>query len=308
MLVHSRSDFRYKNKQKKTFEAQNASMPSQTLSTWMLLWQRPFTTILNIMLIGILFCLPLGMSVAAKNVIALSHNWDNSPKITLYLGFSTTDEQANDFLKQIQQRQDVAKATYISPLQGLTAFVKQVGLGAVIDKLPSNPLPGVIQVLPAASLTTAEDIMQLASTLKAMPQVDSLEFDSNAIKRQYAAINNWQQGVFIVNILVAVALLLALVNVIQVVSFQHGAITKKPFNFLIALIASGVIQGLAGAILGGIIVEVILGAMSSSLLADTTVSLNGLDTLMWAQLLIESLVIGALGGWLACRLMLACPK
>ncbi len=154
--------------------------------------KEPLKTFLAILLLSILFAMSTALWVLNKNIQVISHSSAYGPKIVLYLTSGTTEQQSQELRDQIQQRPDVAEAVYISPLQGLKELVQQLGFSELFAKLPVNPLPTVIAVLPAASLSSASEVESLAGVLKALPQIASLQLNMDLVKRQYAYLSVWK--------------------------------------------------------------------------------------------------------------------
>jgi cell division transport system permease protein len=271
----------------------------------------PFNTIMTCVIIGIALALPLALFIMLKNVEVLSHNFQQSNQLTLYLKPEVVENQANDLLKIIKKNPDINQATLVSPDQGLKELQEQAGITNVLTDLNSNPLPWAIVILPATSLKTPAALTQLANTLKQNPEVDAVQLDVLWAQRLFALISLAHRFVYALAIFLSLGVLLIVnncvrsatehnkkeIDVIKLIGGTHAFI-RRPFLY------AGMIYGLLGGIIAWQLVDLLLMWLQtpSTQLAELYHSqfkladINVRDTL---SLLAGSLLLGLIGAWVA---------
>src|SRR5688572_27875124 len=132
--------------------------------------REPLSTFLTAAVIGITLALPAGLHVLVQNISAISYSWEGTLQASLFLEESVTPDRGRALVKELQQRQDVSKANYISREQSMVEFRELSGFGEALDLLQDlNPLPAVIVVTPKRDLP--QDRMQaLMKALAALPE------------------------------------------------------------------------------------------------------------------------------------------
>lgn len=205
----------------------------------------PLQSFLGIILLSILLALPTSLWVIYKNIEIANYSWENSPKINLFLKWGSTEEQAKNLLVQINKRSDVAKAVYISPLQGLKEFIQQTGLTKVFENLQFNPLPQAIVVLPTLSINSQQKLDDLVIELKKLPQVASVLFNGTALVKLFGYLNFWKKLVCGFTLFWILPCLLAGLFVFQSQNFINLDLDKsKKIGFLFYGILIGILSSL----------------------------------------------------------------
>lgn len=270
-----------------------------------------FTSLLTIAVIGIALSLPAGLFTLLQNVKVIGDHWDPHPQISLFLSMDSTAVEIDELVQQLRSRSDVANVHYISSEEGLDAFEKQSGFGDVLQSLPENPLPPVLEVQPSIGVQGAADIERLLDDLKRLSQVDIAQLDMGWVQRLYSMIDLAQRAVLALGILLAMAVLLVVGNTIRLAT-QHykeeikvtklvgatDAFVRRPFLY------TGFYYGCFGGFLAWIIVDMVLVALNGPVrsLVSYYNSLFSLQFLgvsaIFAMLLIGGL-LGLGGSWLA---------
>lgn len=262
----------------------------------------PVNSVLAIILLALLLVLPASSWLFYKNIATAAHSWERSPKILLYLSFGSNEVQTQTLIAQIMQRPDVAKAIYISPLEGVKQLAQDLGFGEVLAKLSFNPLPSVIQVLPAASLTSADQVAKLADALRELPLVNSVQVNMNLVNKQYAYLDFWQKLFIFIIALSMIAVLLAMMQAVQVFQYlQKNSVIKNSIYF------DGMILGLLAAVIAVLLTLVLFTWLSSVLqpmFGDQFVSVSGWMVIGWMMI---GIALGFAGAWLA-RLTVLRPE
>lgn len=269
------------------------------------LYRAPVASLLTASVIGITLALPAGLHVLLKSVDALSYDWHDSVEASLFLERDTAPEVGRDLAQQLAERPDIKSTGYISREQALAEFKRRSGFGKAIKALDHNPLPAVITVQPAPSLTTAE-IDALIQKLEAKPVVDKARLDQAWLKRLYAIVEVAKRVMVLIAVLLGLAVIFIVGNTIRLdienrreqieVMKLLGAsdgFVRRPFLY------SGFWYGLAGGVLAWLILTICLLVLSGPV--QRLAGLYGNDIgLLWVggstSLLV---VIAGIGlGWL----------
>lgn len=145
------------------------------------LLRTPGATAMTVAVIGIALLLPTGLLVAMDNLRALSSSLGDVSQISLYLEDDVSESDAEALSAQLQDRDDIELARYVSPEEGAADFVQYSGLGDILGALEENPLPGVIVLSPAMLDSSAASALQTA--LAAQPGVESVQIDLEWVER-----------------------------------------------------------------------------------------------------------------------------
>jgi len=208
-------------------------------------WRQPLLAILTFVTVIILFAITAGFLMVQKSLPSISQQWDAGERVVLFLKTNITDKQAQDFLQQLQQRPDIAKAVYISPEQGLRQLTERSNFNGVATKLPNNPLPGVIELLPALSTLSFDEASQLIEELKTSSMVESSQYNLDKIKSQYDKIALGQQLINDGVILLMLIVIALLVN--YLLHSWHGSMPS--------LFYSGIFYSVLGGLLAWLLID-----------------------------------------------------
>jgi cell division transport system permease protein len=272
----------------------------------------PLASFMTIAVIGITLALPAAMMVAIDNVVQLSSGWEGPGRISLFLKRTVNEAVAQKLADQIRRRKEVAKVELISREQAFAEFKKQSGFGEVLETLERNPLPTVLVVHPASETANRpQSLEELERDLRKFDDVDLVQLDLDWVRRLHAWLGVIERSVVIVGGLLAIAVLLIVGNTIRLavlsrrdeieVSKLVGAtdsFIRRPFLY------SGLVQGLAGALLAWVLVEVSLLLLSDPVsevasLYGSGFVLSGLDLSHSASLLATGTALGWLGARIA---------
>lgn len=145
------------------------------------LLQTPVATAMTVAVIGIALVLPVGLLLALDNLRGLSGNLGGVSQVSVYLEDSVSAAQAATLVQQLEQREDVQQAHYVSPEEGAEEFIAYSGLGDILAALSDNPLPGVIVLTP--QLLDADGAQTLLSDLQGLTGVQSVQLDLGWVER-----------------------------------------------------------------------------------------------------------------------------
>jgi cell division transport system permease protein len=287
----------------------SARHAQSVLATLGRLWRRPIATLLSVVAIGIALALPSGMSVLVHNVRSLSGAFSDVAHMSVFLKQGVTDGAAHKLAADITRHSGVKTVTYISPDEALGEFRKHSGLGAALDALDRNPLPGVLVVTPLA--TDGAALAPLAKAVKQHGAVASVRLDTAWLKRLAGIIDIARRAALIVGVLLACGVIIIIGNTIRLdienrrreieVSKLIGAtdrFIRRPFLY------SGLWYGLGGGIVAFILVSVALTMLVGPVrhlagLYGSSFSLDGPGASGFLLLVCAGAALGWLGAWLA---------
>lgn len=279
--------------------------------------QTPLATVMTLAVIAITLALPAILFVFLQNAQQLTISWDKSAKISLYLKQDVAIQTAQAIMHQLQQRKDIAAVHYISKEQGLVEFQKQSGLGEVLTQMSTNPLPDVIEIIPAIAAQTPEKGTQLLTALKAFPEVDIAQLDMDWVKRLHGLIALGKKIIYAIALLLALAVLLIVGNTMRLIAQNHhenikvmqliggtNAFIRRPFLY------SGISYGVVGALFAWLLVQSLLAWLAQPVqklaaLYQTQFALQGFDMISLLMLLLAGSILGGLGAWLSVNRYLA---
>jgi cell division transport system permease protein len=216
----------------------------------------PFNTVMTCVVIGIALALPLALFVLLKNVEVLSHNFQQSNQLTVYLKPEVNESQATDLLKIVKKNPSINQATLISPEQGLKELQELAGLSNALSDLSGNPLPWAIVVLPANNLQTPAALTSLGNNLKQNPEVEAVQLDVLWAQRLFAFVTLAHRFVYALSLFLCLGVLLIVnhcirsatqnnkkeIDVIKLIGGTNSFI-RRPFLY------TGMIYGLLGGII-----------------------------------------------------------
>lgn len=278
----------------------------------------PGSSLMTWLVLAIALSLPMTLYVSLENVKQLSRNWDQTSQISVYLKKGVLDRFADDMTQDIASWPEVSSAVYIPPDQALKEFSASTGLSDVIFGLGDNPLPGVISVIPKLSNQDETTLEQLQLKLEQQRHVDSVQLDLMWVKRLYQFMELGQRLVWALAALLGLAVLLIIGNTIRlsiesrrdeirVVKLVGGtdAFVRRPFLY------TGLWFGLGGGIIAWILLSMGLFWLSGPVeqlisLYGSDFTLKGLGFVDSLLLILDGVVLGWLGAWLAVSRHLSC--
>ncbi len=287
---------------------------------WIELLRSPILNTITIIVISIAIALPLGFFIVLKNLGQVDSTWNSAPTISLYLKTSTTPTQVDATLQLLRANAQIAQAHYISPTQGLKAFQKNVSFSNVLSLFQSNPIPGVITVLPAPHYRSPSTIQTLFMSLKILPVVDTAQLDMNWVARLFDIIAIGKRLTDALTLIFGVAVILIIgyalraslsgysneIKVMRLIGATNAYI-RRPLSYC------GVLYGLLGGFISWIWIVIFLGQLQSPILrlAQTYHSpfrLQPISLSQGAMVIIISALLGLISAWLISTQFLNQPE
>ncbi|MEY3660696.1 MAG: permease-like cell division protein FtsX [Pseudohongiellaceae bacterium] len=217
------------------------------------------STLLTCAVIGIALALPLTLVLLLQNVQRYSGSVEHSGSLSLYM-----DERAQPALlslvKQLQNDPAIASATLITPEEALAEFERESGLAEALGGLDANPLPPVIEVVPAIEDKAA--LAELLASLQTRPGVAEVEFDQLWVERLDALLRFAERLALLLTLLLGSGVVLVIGNTVRlaienrraeivVVKLVGGtdAYVARPFLY------TGLWYGIGGAVIGCVLLQ-----------------------------------------------------
>jgi cell division transport system permease protein len=274
------------------------------------LCRRPLATGMTIVVIAITLALPTLFWVFNDNLAQLTANWQRGGHISLYLKMPIAAKDEISFLDHIRQTAGVGHATLKTAAEGLAELETQEGMQEIRRYLPENPLPTVIEVVPALDINTPAKLEQLYAQLKTNPQVDQAKLDMQWIERLHAILGFVAKTAHGLMLLLALAVVLIIGNTLRLaIHNRHEEIqvlkligATDPY-IIRPFLYSGIWYGFGGAILAVLFVNIFILSLVLAVnqLAEVYQMHYSILGLTFRQIL---LLIGSaiFLGWLGARL------
>jgi cell division transport system permease protein len=235
------------------------------MSSLLYLCRQPLATGMTVVVIAITLTLPALLWVFNDNMAELTRNWKRGGHISLYLDMQMATSEAALLLERVRQTDGVGEALMKSPAEGLLEMQHQEGMQDLMLNLPENPLPAVIDVIPAFGVTTSAQLEALYARLKALPGIEDARLDMQWVSRLYALLDLAAQLTHGLMVLLSVAVVFIIGNTLRlVIHKRHEEIqvlkligASDPY-IIRPFLYSGLWYGLASALLAVILVSLFM--------------------------------------------------
>lgn len=275
--------------------------------------RQPTNSLMTILVLAIALALPSAFYLFMTNAKAVSQSWDGGVKMALYLEESSTEQQAQDLLTQLNLRPEFKQVTFVSKEDALDEFKDYSGFGEALDYLDSNPMPYTITLEPTASFSAPEQLESLAQELAQMRLVEQAKLDSDWIKKYHSILDISEQIATFVSIMLALGVLLIVGNTIRLAILNRreeiqviklvgatDAFIRRPFLY------AGFWYGVIAALLAALMVNIVFIILQQSTnqlaqLYSSEFSLLGLAPSFTFGLLLTGALLGLIGAWVSVR-------
>jgi cell division transport system permease protein len=273
--------------------------------------KQPFATLMTMGVVGVALALPLLLNLFLTNVRSATANWNDAYDLSVYMDKKASAARVAALTKQLRQRGDVAAVRVITAEQALQEFREQSGFGKALDALSDNPLPDTLIVTPALSASTPQGTDALKSAIAAMADVQTVQLDTEWVKRLNAMLDILRRVVLLTGGLLGAGVVLIVGNtirldilnrrseieVMKLVGASDG-FARRPFLY------SGIWYGLGGGFLALILVAVAAAVLAHPVdslaeLYGSQFHLEGLRFTTAAVVLALAVCLAWLGSWLA---------
>lgn len=256
-----------------------------------------FTVLLNILVIGVAVCLPLGLFVLLSSAKVLTDNLPKDPQMTIFMHRDATPTEITALNTRLQKHAEVESVRFINKAAGLKELAEHSGLSDILGGLSENPLPDAFAI--RLKEHSSESLTQLEALALQESGVESVLMDTAWAKRLQALFEVGEVSLTVISLLFGIGLILITSNSIRMqiltrlkeieVSKLIGAtdaFIRRPFLYF------ALIQGLLGSLLAIGFVWLASTYMNPSIKAFTslynmhiTLAVPSLLILMWVSLI-----------------------
>ena len=210
-------------------------------------------------------------------------------------------------------RADIAEAILVSKDEALSEYKKLSGFSDVLNVLDDNPFPNVVLIKPVFNDINESKAKNLVNELKAMHEIESVQYDNKWLKRLVHIIDIVKLVIFILSVLLAIAVLLIIGNTIRlsIYSHRHEIEIKKLFGGTDSFIQrpflySGLWYGVFGSTIAWVLVSISLQILSEPIrnlseLYPNNFELIGLGYTHTSYLFSIGILLGVFGSWLSVK-------
>ncbi|HTB86622.1 MAG TPA: permease-like cell division protein FtsX [Steroidobacteraceae bacterium] len=272
---------------------------------------QPFATLMTMGVIAVALALPLFLSLLLQNARSATGNWNEAYDLSVYMDKKAGAVRVQSLAKQLRQRGDVATLRIITAEQALAEFRSDSGFGSALDALADNPLPDTLVVTPTLAASTPQGTETLKAAIAAMSDVQSVQIDTEWVKRLHAMLDLLRRVVLLTGGLLGLGIVLIVSNTIRLDILNRRAeievmklvgasdgFTRRPFLY------TGVWYGLGGGLLALLLVVIASMVLARpvahlAFLYGSGFGLEGLKFLTGLAVLGLSVGLSWIGSWLA---------
>ncbi|HAZ7572408.1 permease-like cell division protein FtsX [Legionella sp. PATHC032] len=279
--------------------------------------RKPLATMMTVIVIAIALALPTLFWVFTDNLSELTNRWQRGGHISLFLKPSLSEAEQTLLLEKVRTTEGVGQANIKSAADGLSELTQQEGMQDIMRYLPENPLPAVIEVVPALVIDSPAKLDLLSRKLQTFPQVALAKLDMEWINRLHAILGFSGKAANALMALLALAVVFIIGNTLRLDIHNRQEEIKilkligatdpyiiRPFLY------SGVWYGVAGALLAIFLVNIFILTLGVAVnqLANVYQMHYPLACLSLRQILLLvlfAIILGWLGALLSVKRQLA---
>ena len=269
--------------------------------------KQPFSSLANVLVISLSLSLPIiGASILLSAQPVLKE-MSVAPQLTLFLKQDIKTEQSQELIQQLQRdySEVIASVQSIPKAQALDNLKSNPGWSSALAALPGNPLPDALVVSLKDSENQAEQADFLAADLADLNGVDSVQLDSEWVRRLQAIVNTARIGLGLLGLGVILVVLATVFNTVRMQALTQreeiavarlvGAtetFVRRPFLYLGALtgVAASLVA-IGAAALALIPLNQAIGRLAASYGAQFALQLPHVSSLILATIAVA--ILGA---------------
>ena len=269
----------------------------------------PFTTLLNVLVIGIVLALPVAGAIALDNLRQLSARLAGDAQISVFLALDAAGADIERVQSRIRASPSAGEVRFIPRDDALAALKRSDALAESIGLLKANPLPDAFAVTLARR--DPAEAAALVEALRTDPKVAHVQHDAVWLARldRFLALGRLALALF--GTLLGVALIAVTFNTIRsqiaarrdeielarLVGATDGYI-RRPFAYL------GAFTALLGGVVAWALITLGVAALQPDALAlaelyGSDFRLSGLAPLLGLGVTAAAAVLGLIGAWIA---------
>lgn len=230
----------------------------------------PWPTLMTLVVIGLVIALPLMLYVMLNNFAIVSHHWNQTPTLSVYLKPNLQPKHITELQHTYQALPEVATVKYISPTQGLNELLPKDHGQSVLTQLGQNPLPAVLLVAPRTTDETPQQLDVLRFKLSQSPDVDLIKIDLQWVERLYHIVQIGHRLIIALAMLFALGIIFIIGNTIRLAAQKHHQeiqllklIGARQSFIMRPLLYRGLIYGGLGSVFAIILVNILVFWLSA---------------------------------------------
>lgn len=266
----------------------------------------PIASLVTIAAIGLCLSLPFGLYLFTQNIQKFCVNWEKGASITVYVDGKTQAQEIQNMIHTASGFSFVKNVTTLSADEALAEFQELSGMNDILQLLPENPIPAVINVQLADPFITQEELATFHQALAQYPQTEQVIFDQAWIHKLQALLSYGKTLSRFLYFIVGLGVIFVIGNLIRLSLEQHRdemevlqligatkAFIRRPFLY------RGAITGCLSGVIATLILSILLLWFKSPTQEVSTLFGNvfKLDYLALSDIL-TILGIGTLLGWM----------
>jgi cell division transport system permease protein len=173
----------------------------------------PFTTLFNVLVVGIALALPAGLYVGLLNVQKAVRTLSPEPQLTVFVALDAGKNDVAAIDSRLKEHPQVARLRYIPRERALEDMKRTAGMGGLAEALDRNPLPDAF-VLDAAD-PSPDAMERLRNELATWPKVAHVQLDAEWAQRLDAAVRVGRIALMLLGTILAFALVAITFNTIR---------------------------------------------------------------------------------------------
>lgn len=281
------------------------------------LCRQPIATMMTAIVIAITLALPTLFWVFSDNLAKLTASWQRGGHISLYLNPGLSEKEQQIVLQKARETEGVAQVNLKSSEDGLSELKQEEGMQDIMRYLPENPIPAVIDVVPALVIDSPAKLDLLSRQLQTIAHVENAKVDMEWVSRLHALLEFAAKFAHALLALLATAIIVIVgttlrlaihsrqeeIQVLKLIGAQDPFILR-PFLY------SGVWYGIIGAIVAIFLVNIFIYSLGTVLNQLVVVyqmhyPLTGLSMHQILLLVMFAIILGWMGARLSVKRQLA---
>ncbi|QMU62121.1 MAG: cell division protein FtsX [Gammaproteobacteria bacterium] len=275
------------------------------------LYRTPFATTFTLLMVAIALALPAVLYILLNNLQTVTHKWDDSGQISLFLNTETSELAVKQLKSKLSEHAQVENIDYVSADLALKEFKKRSEFGELLEGLPNNPLPPTLIVTPIELAKQSDSLNALEKEFQSLANVEQVQLDMQWLQRLQTITDIIRRAITAIGIMLGLSVLLVVGNSIRLdienrraeieVTKLIGAtdrFIRRPFLY------GGLWFGLLGGILALLLVFIVLLVVRQP--AQDLIGLYNSDFKLMLPSFVQSIsligssiFLGLFGSWLA---------
>jgi len=184
-------------------------------SSFIRLRRTPLASITTVLVIAIALTIPASFHVFIKNARQASSTLEATNQISLFLKPELSNDTGGKVAETLKKHPQIAVAELITKEAGLQELKTYSGFGDALRTLDFNPLPAVVGIKPRDSLTRPDDVEKLLAELRALPETDFVQLDTQWMRKLHSILTIAQRSVAVFSVLLSLGVLFIVGNTIR---------------------------------------------------------------------------------------------